>query len=183
MAKLWQFSQVSENKHFLKKCKGGTRENFSKIAQKIAIVLKTQRKLAQMSLYSNLYAFKWKILDTILAQKAASKVPEWPCYSNFRNATQNPHFLKKCKGKFFKTRQKNILRFKGPKAFWWKCHYPLFSIRLNCKDWKKFWRKHQLQKCPNGQVIGIFGGSPKTRILWKSANGGPREIFQKSPKK
>ena len=34
----------------------------------------------------------------ILAQKAAPKRPEWPSYGNFRSVTQDPHFLKKCKG-------------------------------------------------------------------------------------
>ena len=33
-----------------------------------------------------------------LAQKAAPKRPEWPSYGIFRNVTQDPHFLKKCKG-------------------------------------------------------------------------------------
>ena len=36
MAKLWQFSPNHPNPHFLKKCKGGTKGNFSKIAQKVA---------------------------------------------------------------------------------------------------------------------------------------------------
>ena len=31
--------------------------------------------------------------------------------------------------------------------------------------------------------MAIFARSPKTRIFWKSAKGGPREIFQKSPQK
>ena len=38
------FRKISQNKHFLKKCKGGTKGNFSKITQKIAIVLKAQKK-------------------------------------------------------------------------------------------------------------------------------------------
>ena len=32
------FGKVIQNPHFLKKCKGGTKGNFSKIAQKIALV-------------------------------------------------------------------------------------------------------------------------------------------------
>ena len=56
-------------------------------------------------------------------------------------------------------------------------------MHLKCKDWKRFWRKQRLQKCPNGQVMAIFAGPPKICIFWKSANGGPREILQKSPKK
>ena len=37
-------------------------------------------------------------LTKILAQKAAPKLPEWPSYGNFCKVTQDPHFLKKCKG-------------------------------------------------------------------------------------
>ena len=51
-----------------------------------------------MALSSNLYAFKVQTLENILAQTAALKVPEWPSYGNFCKVTQNPHFLKKCKG-------------------------------------------------------------------------------------
>ena len=32
------FREVIQNPHFLKKCKGGTKGNFSKIAQKVAFV-------------------------------------------------------------------------------------------------------------------------------------------------
>ena len=37
------FGKVTQNLHFLKKCKGGTKENFSKIAQKVALVWKAQK--------------------------------------------------------------------------------------------------------------------------------------------
>ena len=126
-------------------------------------------------------------LEKILAQMAAPKVPEWPSYGNFRKVTQNPHFLKKeqtgDQGKFFKNRPKSSPRLKSPRALWRKWHYPLISMHLKCKHWKRFTRKQRLQKCPNGQVMAIFARSPKTRIFCKSAKGGPREIFQKSPKK
>ena len=56
-------------------------------------------------------------------------------------------------------------------------------MHLKCKGWKGFWRKQRLQKCPNGQVTTIFARSPKPRIFGKSAKGGPRKIFQESPKK
>ena len=86
-------------------------------------------------------------------------------------------------GKFFKNRPKSSPRLKGLKALWRKWHYRLISMHLKCKDWKTFWRKHRLQKCPNGQVITILARSLKTRIFLKSAKGGPIDIFQKSPKK
>ena len=43
--------------------------------------------------------------------------------------------------------------------------------------------KKRLQKFPNDQVMAILARSPKTRIFLKSAKGGPKELFQKSPKK
>ena len=108
-------------------------------------------------------------IKKILAQKAAPKVLEWRSYGNFGKVTQNPHFLKKERrgdqGKFFKNRQKSGPRLKGPKALWRKWHYPLFSMRLICKDLKTFWRKQRLQKCRNGQVMAIFARSPKSRIF------------------
>ena len=51
-----------------------------------------------MALSSNQYALKVQRVEKILAQTAALKVPEWPSYGNFCKVTQNPHFLKKCKG-------------------------------------------------------------------------------------
>ena len=86
-------------------------------------------------------------------------------------------------GKFFKNRPKRCPRLKGLKALWRKRHYPLNSMHLKCKDWRRFRRKQRLQKCPNGQVIAIFARSPKTRIFWKSAKGGPKEIFKKIAQK
>ena len=41
---------------------------------------------------------KCKDWKTFWRKKAAPKVPEWPSYNNFCKVTQNPHFLKKCKG-------------------------------------------------------------------------------------
>ena len=83
----------------------------------------------------------------------------------------------------FQNRPEYSPRFKGPKALWRKWYYPLISMRLNWKDWKAFWRKQRLQKCPNGEVIAIFGRSPKTSIFRKSEKGRLREVFGKSPKK
>ena len=86
-------------------------------------------------------------------------------------------------GKFFKNRPKSSPCLKNPKALWRKLNYTLIKINVKCKDWKIFWRKQRLQKCPNGHVMAIIARSPKTRIFWKSQKGRPRDIFQKSPKK
>ena len=104
----WQgygnFCKVIQNPHFLKKWKGGTEGNFSKIAQKKPSFERPKRILAEMALSSNQYALKNQRLRKILAQKAAQGVPELPSYGNFCMVTKNPHFLKKFKGgprKFF----------------------------------------------------------------------------------
>ena len=86
-----------------------------------------------MALFFNQYALKLQRLENILPQTAAPKVPEWPSYGNFCKFTQNPHFLKKCKGgqrKFFKNRPKSSRRFKRLTALWRKCYYPLNCIHV-----------------------------------------------------
>ena len=52
-----------------------------------------------MALSSNLYALIAPRLEKILAKTAAPKVPEQPRYGNLGKFTQNPHFLKKDKGR------------------------------------------------------------------------------------
>ena len=82
-------------------------------------------------------------------KKRLQRVPEWPSYCNFCKVTQNPHFLKKVQrvyqGKFFKNRPESSPRLNGLRALLRKWHYPLNSMLLNCKDWKK----QRLEKCPN----------------------------------
>ena len=51
-----------------------------------------------MALSSYKYALIAPRLEKIMAQNAAPKVPEWQSYGKFRKVTQNPHFIKKCKG-------------------------------------------------------------------------------------
>ena len=87
----------------------------------------------------------------------------------FKQGRPKPAFSEKehreDQGKFFKNRPKRWSRLKGRKALWRKWHYPRISMHLQCKDWKQFWRKQPLQKCPNGQIMEIFARSPKTRIF------------------
>ena len=110
------FRKVAQNPHFLKKCKGGTNENFSKFAQKVALASKGQEGSGANGLSSNYYALKEQRLQKILAQTAALKVPEWPSYGNSRKVTQNPHFLKKCKGET----KGNFSKIAQKVAFVWK---------------------------------------------------------------
>ena len=105
----------------------------------------------------------------------------------FRQGHPKPAFSEKVQredqGKFFKNRPESSPRLNGLRALWRKWHYPPISMHLKCKDWRRFWRKQRLQKCPNGQVMAIIARSPKTCIFRKSAKGRPIEVFQKTPKK
>ena len=53
MAELWQFGKLTLNPHFLKKCKGGSKRNFSKITQKVPLLEKSKKTLNQMAVSSN----------------------------------------------------------------------------------------------------------------------------------
>ena len=85
--------------------------------------------------------------------------------------------------KFFKNRPKRSPRLKGPKALWRKWHYPLKSIHIKCRDWRRFRRKQRLQKRPNGQLMAILARSPKTRIFYKKSKGETKENFSKIAQK
>ena len=128
-----------------KRCKGGTKGNFSKNRPKSSLRLKGPKALCR----------KWHYpLNSILLRCK-------DCRKFWRR--------KRCKGgtkgNFSKNRPKSSLRLKGPKALCRKWHYPQTSMLLRCKDWRRFWRGKRLQKCPNGEVMAIFARSPKTRIF------------------
>ena len=64
--------KVTQNPHFLKKSKVGTKVNFSKIAQKVAL-RGTKKTLRQMALSSYKYALIAPRLEKIMAQNASPK--------------------------------------------------------------------------------------------------------------
>ena len=48
---------------------------------------------------------------------------------------------------------------------------------------EKILARQAAPKVSEWAIYGTIARSPKTRIFWKRAKGGPTEIFQKSPKK
>ena len=93
------FLKVTQKPHFLKKCKGEPRKIFQKSPKTQPSFQRPKSSLVKMALSANQYALKLQKLEKILPQKAASKLPEWPSYGNFCKVTQDPHFLKKYKGR------------------------------------------------------------------------------------
>ena len=182
------FGKVTQNPHFLKKrAKGVPREIFKKSPKKLPSLMKPQKTLRQMALSSNKYALIAPRLEKILVQNTAPKMPEWQSYGKFRKVTLNPHFSERVErgdqGKFFKNRPKSSPRLKGKKHTGANSIILYLGCTTSAKTGEDLGTKSGSKKYPNGQVMAIFARSPKTCIFWKSAKGGPREIFQKSPKK
>ena len=84
---------------FSEKVKRGDQDKFFKNRLKSSPRLKGPTALWR-KLHHTLIKMPVKVknLEKILAQKADPKLPEWPSYGKFCKLTQNPHFLKKCKG-------------------------------------------------------------------------------------
>ena len=105
----------------------------------------------------------------------------------FSQSQPIPAFSKKVQRgdqrKFFKNRLKRSPHLKGPEALQHKWHYPLISMHLKCKDWRRFRRKQRLKKGLNGEVMAIFGRSPKTCFFKKSAKVDQKKFFKNRPKK
>ena len=111
---------ATQNSHFLKKCKGGTKENFSKIAQKVALVWKAQTHSGANGIILYLVcAYSAKTGKDFRAKggsKSARRFKLW----QFREGHPKPAFSEKVQtgdqGKFVKNRPKSSHRLKGPKA-------------------------------------------------------------------
>ena len=185
MAKLQQFLQGHPNPAFSGKVQRGDQGKFFKNRQKKSPRLKGPKALWRKWHYPLIKMhLKCKDWKTFWCKQRLQKCPNGQVMSIFARSPKSRIFWKSAnlvQGKFFKNRPKRCPPWKGPKAHWSKWHYPLICTHLKCKHCKTFWRKQRLQKCQNGQVMAIFARSFKTRIFWKSAKGGPREIFQKSP--
>ena len=139
-----KFCEVIQNPHFLKKCKGGTKETFSKIAKKNSPRLQglkaIWRKWHYLPISMHLKCKDWKRMTKL-----------W----QFWQRHPRPAFSeKRAKGRpreIFQKSPKKMPTFEKPqKHSGAKNIILLFSMHLKCKDCKRFWRKKRIQKFPNG---------------------------------
>ena len=140
-----------------------------------------------MALSSYKYALIAPRLEKIMAQNVSPKVQEWQSYGKFRKVTLNPHFSEKLErgdeGKFFKNLPKSRPRLKGPKAHLRKWHYPLITMHVKGKDWKRFWGKKVAPKVPEWPSYGNFGKVAQNPHFLKKCKGGTNGNFSKIAKK
>ena len=187
MAKLWQLLEGHSKPPFSEKVQRGDQGKFFKNRLKSKPCLRG-RKAVFCKWYYRLISMrlKGKVRKRFWRKQRLEKCPNGQVTTIFARSPKIRIFWKSAKGYqgyFFKNRPKSSLGLKGPKALCRKWHYSLICIHLKGKNCRRFGRKRRLQKCPNNEVMPIFERSPKTRIFWKSAKGGTRQIFQKSPKK
>ena len=146
-------SKVTQNLHFLKKCKGETKGNFSKIAQKVALAWKAEkhwRKLNYTLIKMHLKCKNWR---KSRHKQWLQKCPNGQVMAIIARLPKTRIFWKRERGdqdKFLKNRLKTSPRLKGLTALWRKLHYTLISMQLKGKDWRRFWVKRRTQNCPNG---------------------------------
>ena len=118
--------KVTQKPHFLNKCKRGTKENFSKIAQKVALLSKTQQHSGANGIILKLVCnYSAKTGEDFGAKSGSKRAPMAGLWQ-FRQAHPKPEFSEKVqrgdKGKFFKNRPKSSHRLKGLKSLWRKWH-------------------------------------------------------------
>ena len=133
---------------------------------------------------------KCKVWTRFRRKQRLQKCPNGQVIAIFTRSPKTRIFLKSAKGgpreifqKSCHLRPKRCPRWKGPQALWCKWHYPLISMYLKCKDWKRFWRKKRLQRVPEWPSYGNFCKVTQNPHFLKKCKGGPRENFSKIAQK
>ena len=139
-----------------------------------------------MALFSNLYALKLQRLEKILRQTTGSKSARMAKLWQFRQGHPKAVFSEKVQRgdeeKFFKDRPKNSSHLKGPTALWPKWHYPVISMQLKSKNWKKLWRKNSSKSARKAKLWQFLKGHPKPAFS-KKVQRGDQGKFLKNGKK
>ena len=86
-------------------------------------------------------------------------------------------------GKFFKNLPKSSPRLEGQKALWRKWHYPLISMHLKGKDWRRFWGKKAAPKVPHWPSYCNFCKVTQNPHFLKKYKGGTKGNFSKIAQK
>ena len=125
-------------------------------------------------------------LDKILAHKAAPKVPEWRSYGNFCKVTQNPHFLKKCKGgtkgNFSKIAQKVALVWKAQKHSGANNIILYLVCTWSAKTAKDFGAKSGSKSARMAKLWQFSQGRPKAPFCEKVQRGDQGKFSKITPK-
>ena len=160
MAEVWQFVQGHPKPAFSKKVQRGEQEKFFKNRPKSSPRLNgpkaNWRKWHYPLSSTHLKCKDWR---TFWFKQRLQKFPNGQVMGIFARSFK-PAFSEKKErgdqGKFFKNLPKSRPRLKGPKAHLRKWHYPLISMHLKGKDWKRFWGNKAAPKVPEWPSYGNF---------------------------
>ena len=129
---------------------------------------------------------KWKDWKRFWRKERLQNYPNGQLMAIFERSPKTRIFLKVERGdqeKLFKNRQKSSLRLKGQKALWRKWHYPLISMRLKCKNCRRFWGKKAAPKVPEWPSYGNFCKvAQNPHFLKKCTRGDQKKFFKNHPK-
>ena len=178
---------VTQNPHFLKKCKGGTKGNFSKIAQKLALAWKAQKHSgANGILLQSVCTYSAKTGEDF-GDNSGSKSARMTKLWQFSQSHPIPAFSKKVQRgdqrKFFKNRLKRSPHLKDPEALYHEWHYPLISMHLKGKDWRRFWDKKAAPKVAKWPSYSNFCKVTQNPHFLKKSKGGTKGNFSKIAQK
>ena len=82
---------------------------------------------------------------------------------------------------FFKNRPKRCPRLRGLKALWRKWHYPLISMHLKCKDWKRLCVNSGSKRAQMAKLWQFKQRHPKPAFSEKVHRGTSYITFRKWP--
>ena len=157
------------------------------MTQKLALVWKAQQHSGANSNYSlNSMHLKWKDWRRFWRKERLQNYPNGQLMAIFQRSPKTRIFWKVERGdqeKLFKNRQKSSLRLKGQKALWRKWHYPLISMRLKCKNCRRFWSKNAAPKVPELPSYCNFRTVTQNLHFLKKCKGGTKRKFSKITQK
>ena len=93
------FLKITQNTHFRKKCKEGTEENFSKIAQKVNLVWKAQKHSGANGILLYLVCTSSAKTGEDFGAENGSKIARMAQLWQFRQGHPKPAFSEKVQGR------------------------------------------------------------------------------------
>ena len=186
MAKLWQFPQGHKKPAFSEKVQMGDQEKFFKNRPKTKSRLKGPKALWRkwhyplISMHLNCKDCKRFWRKQRLQNSRIAKL--W----QFLQGHSKPAFSEKVQrgdqGWFIKNGPQSSPGLKGPKALLRKRHFPLISMHLKCKDWRRVWVKSGSKSARMAQLWKFSQGHPKPAFSEKVQRGDQGKFFKTNPR-
>ena len=177
------FGKVSQKPHFLKTCKGGTKGNVSKIAQKISYVWKAQKHSGENVIIQ--YLICTKIAQTgqdFWRKQGLQKCPNGQVIAIFERSAKTRIFWKSTKGaprENFQKSPKHYPTFERPKGILAKMSLFFIYYKLKLQRLEKILAQTAAPKVPEWLSYGNLCKVFKNPHFLKKCKGGTEWNFSK----